>query len=57
MISYFVGQVDPSRVAYRVRESPYPMITVDQAITIVLEHAQPLHEMTFNITGTYSDYI
>ena len=47
----FLGQVDASRVAYRPRESPYPMITVDQAIAIVMEHAQPLPEETIKFTG------
>ena len=46
-----LGQVDPSRVAYRPRESPYPMITVDQAVSMVMEHAQPLPEETINFTG------
>jgi hypothetical protein len=45
------GQVDVSQVAYRPRESPFPMISVDEAVAIVMEHAQILSEETINFTG------
>lgn len=47
----YLGQVDATRVAYRPRESPYPMITVDEAVAIVMEHALPLPEETYKFTG------
>ena len=47
----FTGQVDVSQVAYRPRESPFPMISVDEAVATVMEHAQTLSEKTVNFTG------
>lgn len=44
------SQVDVSQVAYRPRESPFPMISVDEAVAIVMEHAQILSEETINFT-------
>ncbi|KAK6192731.1 hypothetical protein SNE40_004155 [Patella caerulea] len=43
------SKVDPSLVAFRARESPYPIITVDEALKIVLEHAetQKVEEVDF----------
>ncbi|KAJ8308026.1 hypothetical protein KUTeg_012900 [Tegillarca granosa] len=37
-----VSKVDATKVAYRARESPYPLITVDEALKIVLDHANQL---------------
>ncbi|XP_056022350.1 gephyrin-like isoform X2 [Ostrea edulis] len=36
------GGKDVSRVAYRPRKSTYPMISVDEALNIVLQHSQTL---------------
>ena len=43
-------QVDPSRVARRARESPYPLISVASAQKIVLEHGYVLgtEKVAFN---------
>lgn len=51
--SLFAGQVDVSRVAYRPRESPYPMISVSEAVETVLEHATLLSEETVTFTGLF----
>jgi len=40
-----------SRVAYRPRESPYPMITVKEAVSIVMSHAARMDEETLEFTG------
>lgn len=45
------SQVDASRVAYRARQSPYKMITVEEALSIVLRET-PVSEME---TIKYSD--
>ncbi|XP_045171421.2 gephyrin-like isoform X1 [Mercenaria mercenaria] len=44
------SQVDVSQVAYRPRESPFPMISVSEAVNIVMENALPLSEETINFT-------
>ena len=36
---FFSGSVDDSKVARRHRISPYPLISVDEAVQIVLKHA------------------
>lgn len=36
------SKVDETRVAYRPRESPYPLITVEEAVNIVLNHTETL---------------
>ena len=43
-------QVDPSRVARRARESPYPLLSVDEAQKLVLQHAsiQETEKVAFN---------
>lgn len=38
-------------MAYRPRESPYPMITVDEAVGVVLSHAETMPEETIDFTG------
>nr|XP_022331170.1 gephyrin-like isoform X2 [Crassostrea virginica] len=43
------GHRDVNRVAYRPRQSPYPMISVEEALGIVLEHAQPLETETVHL--------
>lgn len=46
--------MDASRVAYRPRESPYPMITVREAVDTVLSHAHLMAEETTELTGRYT---
>ena len=47
----FVGQVDASRVAYRARQSPYKMITVEEAVNIVLNETPVLEMETIKYSG------
>ena len=37
-----LGGVDTSKVAHRARTSPYPLISVDEAIGTVLDNCTPL---------------
>ena len=39
LLDDFSGSVDDSKVARRHRISPYPLISVDEAVQIVLKHA------------------
>lgn len=48
-----IGNHDISRVAYRPRKSTYPMISVDEALKIVLEHAQPLGAEEIGLRGCF----
>lgn len=49
-----IGNHDISRVAYRPRKSTYPMISVDEALKIVLEHAQPLGAEEIGLRGCFT---
>jgi hypothetical protein len=39
---FISGDVDDTKVAYRPRESPYPLITVDEAVSTVMKHTELL---------------
>ncbi len=43
-----------SKVAYRARSSPYPIITVDKAIDFVMEEANTLSTEMVNFRGQYT---
>ena len=47
-----LGAVDVSKVAHRARESPYPLITVDEAVDIVLEESTLLGKEEVYYKGT-----
>lgn len=36
------GEVDATKVAHRPRESPYPIITVEEAVSTVIKHTHVL---------------
>lgn len=38
----FVGEVDLGKIAYRPRESPYPLVSVDEAVNMVIQRADVL---------------
>ncbi|KAL3873898.1 hypothetical protein ACJMK2_036977 [Sinanodonta woodiana] len=51
------SHVDVSKVAFRPRESPYPIITVDQALQIVLQHSEIMEEETVRLSDCLGRYL
>ena len=49
---YVTGEVPTTEVAKRARESPYPLVNVDEAVSTVLQHAPVLNTITVQLTGT-----
>lgn len=45
-----------TQVAKRLRESPFPLVTVDQAVSMVLEHTQVLPTVSLDLNGKYIIY-
>ena len=51
---YNVSGVDASCVARRPRESPYPIISVEEALNIVLENSPVLEIEQVTLTGKFT---
>ncbi|KAK3599643.1 hypothetical protein CHS0354_029103 [Potamilus streckersoni] len=55
--SHLGSHVDIRKVAFRPRESPYPIITVDQALQIVLQHSEVMEEETVRLSDCLGRYL
>nr|KAG5691636.1 hypothetical protein BaRGS_023807 [Batillaria attramentaria] len=51
------GEVPTSLVSKRARESPYPMVTVDQAVSTVLEETPILSIVTVHLADALGYYL
>ncbi|RUS89088.1 hypothetical protein EGW08_003151, partial [Elysia chlorotica] len=51
------SKVDAGQVASRPRESPYPMVTVDEAVAIVMEKTPILDTETVNLKDALGRYL
>lgn len=51
-----LGHVNAEQVAMRPRKSPYPIITVDEALAAVLENTHVLHTEDVSIKGKMGSY-